>query len=86
MAEVAEISNMSPRNISRRFEQATSNTPLEYLQRYRIENAKRMIEFRKDSIERIAMRCGYEDMKFSRTVFKRHVGMTPSAYRHRYSR
>jgi transcriptional regulator GlxA family with amidase domain len=86
MAEMSGICHMSPRNISRRFEQATHNTPLEYLQRYRIENAKRMIEYRKDSIERIAMSCGYEDVKFFRTVFKRHVGMTPREYRHRYSR
>jgi transcriptional regulator GlxA family with amidase domain len=86
MAEMSVVCNMSPRNMSRRFEQATNNTPLKYLQRYRIESAKRMIEFRKDSIEGIAISCGYEDVKFFRTVFKRHVGMTPREYRHKYGR
>jgi transcriptional regulator GlxA family with amidase domain len=86
MEEMAGISHMSPRNFSRRFEQATRNTPLEYLQRYRIENAKRMLEFPKDSIERIALKCGYEDMGFFRKIFKRHVGMTPKEYKHRYGR
>jgi transcriptional regulator GlxA family with amidase domain len=86
MNEMAGISNMSPRNLIRRFEQATSNTPLEYLQRFRIENAKKMLETKKDGIEQIAMKCGYEDMSFFRKVFKRHVGMTPREYKEKYGR
>lgn len=86
MTEMAGLSNMSPRNLIRRFEQATSNTPLEYLQRFRIENAKKMLENRNDGIEQIAMKCGYEDMSFFRKVFKRHVGMTPREYKDKYGR
>jgi transcriptional regulator GlxA family with amidase domain len=86
MTEMAGISNMSSRNLIRRFEQATSNTPLEYLQRFRIENAKKMLENRNDGIEQIAMKCGYEDMSFFRKVFKRHVGMTPREYKDKYGR
>ena len=86
MTEMAGISSMSPRNLIRRFEQATSNTPLEYLQRFRIENAKKMLENRNDGIEQIAMKCGYEDMSFFRKVFKRHVGMTPREYKDKYGR
>ncbi len=86
MTEMAGISSMSPRNLIRRFEQATSNTPLEYLQRFRIENAKKMLENKNDGIEQIAMKCGYEDMSFFRKVFKRHVGMTPRDYKDKYGR
>ena len=86
MTEMAGISSMSPRNLIRRFEQATSNTPLEYLQRFRIENAKKMLENRNDGIEQIAMKCGYEDMSFFRKVFRRHVGMTPREYKDKYGR
>ena len=86
MTEMAGISNMSSRNLMRRFEQATSNTPLEYLQRFRIENAKKMLENKNYSIEQIAMKCGYEDMSFFRKVFKRHAGMTPRAYKDKYGR
>jgi transcriptional regulator GlxA family with amidase domain len=68
---------MSTRNLIRRFEHATGNTPLEYLQRLRIENAKKLFESRNDGIEQVAMKCGYEDMSFFRKVFKRNVGMTP---------
>jgi transcriptional regulator GlxA family with amidase domain len=86
MTEMAGIGSMSPRNLIRRFEQATSNTPLEYLQRFRIENAKKLLENRNDGIEQIAMKCGYEDMSFFRKVFKRHVGMTPREYKDKYGR
>jgi transcriptional regulator GlxA family with amidase domain len=86
MEEMAGLCHMSPRNFSRRFEQATSNTPLEYLQRFRIENAKKMLESKNDSIDRIAMKCGYEDMSFFRKIFKRHVGMTPKEYKEKYGR
>jgi len=84
--DMAGISNMSPRNLIRRFEQATSNTPLEYLQRFRIENAKKMLENKNFGIEQVAMKCGYEDMSFFRKVFKRHVGMTPREYKDKYGR
>ncbi|GEP94042.1 GlxA family transcriptional regulator [Chitinophaga cymbidii] len=86
VAEMAGISNMSTRNLIRRFEQATGNTPLEYLQRFRIENAKKMLEDKHYGIEQIAMKCGYEDMSFFRKVFKRHVGMTPREYKDKYGR
>ena len=86
MTEMAGISSMSPRNLIRRFEQATSNTPLEYLQRFRIENAKKMLENKNDGIEQVAMKCGYEDMSFFRKVFKSHVGMTPREYKDKYGR
>jgi transcriptional regulator GlxA family with amidase domain len=86
MTEMAGISNMSSRNLIRRFEQATSNTPLEYLQRFRIENAKKMLENKNYGIEQVAMKCGYEDISFFRKVFKRHVGMTPREYKEKYGR
>jgi len=86
MAEMGGITNMSPRNMVRRFEQATNNTPLEYLQRLRIENAKKMFENKNIGIEQIALKCGYEDMSFFRKIFKRYVGMTPREYKEKYSR
>lgn len=86
MTQMAGISNMSSRNLIRRFEHATSNTPLEYLQRFRIENAKKMLENKNDGIEQIALKCGYEDMSFFRKIFKRHVGMTPREYKDKYGR
>ncbi|MBC9913781.1 GlxA family transcriptional regulator [Chitinophaga varians] len=78
--------NMSIRHFIRRFEQATGNTPLAYLQRVRIEAAKKMLETSQDGVEQIAFHCGYEDMSFFRKIFKRHVAMTPKAYKEKYGR
>ncbi|MBC9930627.1 GlxA family transcriptional regulator [Chitinophaga qingshengii] len=78
--------NMSIRHFIRRFEQATGNTPLAYLQRVRIEAAKKMLENSQEGVEQIAFRCGYEDMSFFRKIFKRYVAMTPKAYKEKYGR
>ncbi len=78
--------NMSVRNFIRRFEQATSNTPLEYLQRVRVEAAKKMLESRKGGVEQVASRCGYEDSDYFRKIFKRYVSMTPRAYQEKYGK
>ena len=78
--------NMSVRNFIRRFEQATTNTPLEYVQRVRIEAAKKMLENKKQGVEQVASRCGYEDTNYFRKIFKRYVAMTPRAYQEKYGR
>jgi transcriptional regulator GlxA family with amidase domain len=77
---------MSPRNFIRRFEAATGNTPLEYLQRVRIEAAKKLLENSNDSMEHIALKCGYEDIGFFRKVFKRHAAVNPKEYQKKYGR
>ena len=78
--------NMSLRNFIRRFQQATTNTPLEYLQRVRIEAAKKILETKNEGIAQIASRCGYEDVDYFGKIFRRYVAMTPRAYREKYGR
>ena len=84
--DLALRSNMSVRNFIRRFQQATTNTPLEYLQRVRIEAAKKILETKKEGIAQIASRCGYEDVDYFGKIFRRYVAMTPRAYREKYGR
>ena len=84
--DLAGRSNMSVRNFIRRFEQATTNTPFEYLQRVRVEAAKKILETKKDGVEQVAARCGYEDVDYFRKIFSRYVAMTPKAYQKKYGR
>jgi len=77
---------MSNRNFIRRFEAATGNTPLEYLQRVRIEAAKKLLENSNDSIDQVAFKCGYDDIGFFRKVFKRHVAINPKEYQKKYGK
>ncbi len=86
LEDLAGRSNMSVRNFIRRFEQATTNTPFEYLQRVRVEAAKKILETKKDGVEQVAARCGYEDVDYFRKIFKRYVAMTPKSYQEKYGR
>jgi transcriptional regulator GlxA family with amidase domain len=84
--EIAEQINMSKRNFIRRFKHATKNTPLEYLQRVKIESAKKALEREAHSISNLMYDVGYNDMKTFRKVFKRITGLTPQEYRKKYCR
>lgn len=84
--EVAEQSNMSRRNFIRRFKKATQNTPLEYMQRVKVEAAKKALEKSAQNISSLVYEVGYNDAKTFRQVFKRITGLTPQDYRRKYSR
>lgn len=85
MEEVAQQYNMSNRNFIRRFKKATNNTPLEYLQRVKVEAAKKALEFGQKTINEVMYDAGYSDTKSFRIIFKRITGLTPVEYRNRYS-
>jgi transcriptional regulator GlxA family with amidase domain len=84
--QVAEQVNMSRRNFIRRFKKATNNTPVEYLQRVKIEAAKKVLEKSPKNISSLMYEVGYNDSKAFREVFKRFTGLTPQEYRSKYSR
>ncbi|RZJ66626.1 MAG: helix-turn-helix domain-containing protein [Flavobacterium sp.] len=75
----------SRRNLVRRFKQATGITPIEYLQKTRIEAAKQMLEQSRHSVLEVMLDSGYNDLKSFRTLFKKNVGMTPTAYRDKFN-
>ncbi|GAB6097229.1 hypothetical protein JCM14469_34830 [Desulfatiferula olefinivorans] len=84
MDEVAAHVNMSLRNFKRRFKLATGESPLSYLQRLRMETARRVLERDDTRIEDLALSVGYEDLGFFRKLFIRHTGVSPSDYRQRF--
>lgn len=86
MEQIAEQTNMSKRNFIRRFKSATQNTPLEYLQRVKIESAKKALEKNTDDVTSLMVNAGYNDIKTFRKVFKQITGLTPVEYRKKYSR
>jgi transcriptional regulator GlxA family with amidase domain len=83
--KLANKFNISNRTLIRRFTEATGNTPLEYIQRVRVEAAKRLLEKGKEGIEQVCIKSGYEDFNFFREIFRRHTGLSPQAYRRRYA-
>jgi transcriptional regulator GlxA family with amidase domain len=77
---------VSRRNFDRRFIKATGNTPVEYLQRVKVEVAKRNLEKDRKSIFEVMQEVGYSDDKAFREVFKRITGLSPLEYRAKYSK
>jgi transcriptional regulator GlxA family with amidase domain len=82
--EMIKCSKLSERTFKRRFVSATGLTPIAYIQRLRIEDAKRRLERTDDSVDEISWRVGYEDPAFFRRLFKRTTGLSPGAYRKRF--
>jgi transcriptional regulator GlxA family with amidase domain len=84
--QVSALTNTGKRNFIRRFKAATNNTPIEYLQRVRIEAAKKALEEKNLQLNEVMNITGYEDVKTFRIVFKKMTGLSPRDYRKKYAR
>jgi transcriptional regulator GlxA family with amidase domain len=82
--EMIRRSRLAERTFKRRFVAATGVTPIAYVQRLRIEDAKRRLERTEAPVDEVSWRVGYEDPAFFRRLFKRTTGMAPGAYRKRF--
>ncbi|HEX6052468.1 MAG TPA: helix-turn-helix domain-containing protein [Gemmatimonadaceae bacterium] len=82
--EMVKRSKLADRTFKRRFLNATGLTPLAYVQRLRVEEAKRRLERTEAPVDEISWRVGYEDPAFFRRLFKRTTGVAPGAYRKRF--
>lgn len=74
------------RSFERRFKKATNNTVIEYIQRVKMEAAKRSFESSRKNINEVMFDVGYTDAKTFRDVFKRWTGLTPAEYRNKYNK
>lgn len=83
--ELAGLVALGRRSFERRFKTATNNTVVEYIQRVKIEAAKRSLEAERKNISEVMYDVGYSDAKAFRDVFKKVAGLTPGAYRERYN-
>jgi transcriptional regulator GlxA family with amidase domain len=83
--ELATIARLNERTFLRRFRKATGEAPLEYLQRLRIEQAKRLLTGGEETLEQVTRAVGYADVSSFRRLFKQIVGISPTVYRQRFS-
>lgn len=77
---------ISRRSLERRFRSATGNSVSEYVQRVKIEAAKKIFELSRRNVTDAMSDVGYSDTKAFRGTFKKFTGMTPHEYRMRYHR
>jgi transcriptional regulator GlxA family with amidase domain len=83
--ELCGNSNVARRTFERRFKKATANTVLEYIQRVKIEAAKKELEQGRKTVNEVMYEVGYSDTKAFRDVFKKITDMTPIDYRNKFS-
>lgn len=83
IAELAKLAGMSSSNFFRHFKAATGTSPIDWLKRERINQAKRRLIETDDSIASIADQTGYYDQFYFSRDFKRVTQLAPTEYRQR---
>ena len=84
--QLASMLAVGRRNLERRFKKATCNTVVEYIQRVKIEVAKKSFESSRKNINEVMYEIGYIDPKAFRMTFKKITGLSPIQYRNKYNR
>jgi transcriptional regulator GlxA family with amidase domain len=82
---LVQQSSLGKRTMVRRFKGATGDTPLEYLQRIRIEKAKRYLETTGKTFSEITWDVGYNDISSFQRLFKTNTRLTPREYRDKFT-
>ena len=75
---------MSPRHFARRFRAEVGTTPARYVERVRVEAARRRLEETGEPIDQIAPACGFGTTETMRRAFVRALGVAPAEYRRRF--
>ena len=85
VAAMADHCGLTERSLLRRFKRATGQTPADYIQTLRIEEAKQVLETSTSPIDKVAEDVGYTETSSFRNAFRKRVGMSASAYRKKWS-
>jgi transcriptional regulator GlxA family with amidase domain len=81
---LAARAGLSPRQFARCFTAETGVTPGRYVDRVRMEAARRELEDTGDGVEQVARSCGYGTPEAMRRAFIRSLGVSPAGYRQRF--
>ncbi|MGW0844726.1 GlxA family transcriptional regulator [Streptomyces sp. NPDC002787] len=81
---LAARARLSPRHFARAFQAETGMTPGRYVDRVRLEHARRLLEDTSDGIEKISRTCGYGTSEAMRRAFVKSLGTAPAEYRRRF--
>jgi transcriptional regulator GlxA family with amidase domain len=83
--KLAARAGMSPRNFARVFLRDTGTTPANFVERVRVETARRRLEESRDKLEKVANDCGFGSIQTLRRSFLRVLHVPPNDYRHRFA-
>ncbi|RYZ57744.1 MAG: helix-turn-helix domain-containing protein [Chitinophagaceae bacterium] len=82
---ICEMLHLGRRTFERRFKKCTGNSLMEYIQRVKVEHAKKSLEAGRKTINEIIFEVGYNDADAFRRVFRKITDLSPAAYRKRYN-
>jgi transcriptional regulator GlxA family with amidase domain len=83
---LAERAFMSPRNFARAFKSEVGMTPAAYVETLRMKRARTLLETTGETVEQVAVKCGFGTVETMRRVFRRRLGVSPGDYRERFLR
>lgn len=78
--DLAQVAGMSPKYFCRFFHSVTQQTPMDYVNYYRIERAGSLLCSTDWSVTAIGLECGFNDSSYFIKAFKKYKGMTPKQY------
>ncbi len=81
---LAAAAAMSVRHFTRVFTAEVGEAPSRFVERTRLEAARRELETTADTLDVVAARCGLGSAESLRRVFQRHLAVSPDAYRRRF--
>lgn len=84
--QLADTFAVGRRSLERRFKKATCNTVTEYIQRVKIEAAKKDLETGRKNVLEVMYDVGYSDVKAFRSIFRKITGLSPIEYRNKYNK
>lgn len=83
IADLSKLINITPEHFCRIFKKAMDTTPIAFLTRIRINEAKHLLEQADNSISEVARKTGFNDPHYFCTVFRKSTGESPSEYQKR---
>lgn len=85
LSRLADKACLGERQVKRKFVKALGMPPLSYVQYMRVEKSKVYLEETSLSVEEVSLKVSYQDIRFFRALFKRHVGISPTEYRLKFA-
>lgn len=80
LEDLSRIAGMTPKYFCRYFHSVIHRTPMDYLNYYRIEQARHQLSVSELSVTEVAYACGFNDVSYFIKTFKRYTGITPGRY------